>query len=139
MNDNFSAVSFWLVCALHEAGHIIAVKLTGGEIRKIEFSFFGIVMTAAPPVSVKKGTAVLLSGPAVNFLIWAILLLNGKNGLFCQLNLAACVFNMLPLSFLDGGGITALLTEGNPFEREIRPLMILIQLSAVIAYIIFML
>ena len=65
--------SFYSVCLLHELGHLAALRLTGGELRRAELSFFGIKMVAAPAADIGRGAVVLLSGPTANLLLYAVL------------------------------------------------------------------
>lgn len=118
--DGEMILGFYAVCLLHELGHIAALRATGGELRRVELSCFGIKMTAAPARDVKRGAAVLLSGPAANLLLFALLHALGCGGRIAALSLAAGVFNLLPFSFLDGGALIGLLAEGSPCERKIN-------------------
>lgn len=113
-------LSFYAVCALHELGHIAALKLTGGELRCVELSCFGIRMTAAPAADTKRGAAVLLSGPMANLALYVLLEGLGHGGRMASLSLAAGVFNLLPFSCLDGGALLEMLAEGRACERMIR-------------------
>ena len=122
LKDAGMILEFYAVCLLHELGHIAALRLTGGELRLIEFSIFGIKMTAAPAADIKKGAAVLLSGPAVNLLMYAALVLTGNGGRLA-LSLAAGAFNLLPFSSLDGGALLDMLAEGSPHERLIQSVL----------------
>ncbi|MDO4864121.1 MAG: hypothetical protein Q4A05_08130 [Ruminococcus sp.] len=118
--DGEMIASFYAVCLLHELGHIAALRLTGGELRRVELSFFGIRIVAAPAADVGRGALVLLSGPAANLLLWAVLGGLGVGGRTAQLSLAAGVFNLLPLSSLDGGALFDMLAAGRVHERQIR-------------------
>ena len=123
LKDAGMILGFYAVCLLHELGHIAALRLTGGELRLIEFSIFGVKMTAAPAADIKKGAAVLLSGPAVNLLMYAALVLTGNGGRLAALSLAAGTFNLLPFSSLDGGALLDMLAEGSPHERLIQSVL----------------
>lgn len=118
--DGRMILSFYAVCLLHELGHIAALKLTGGELRSVAFSCFGIKMTAAPAASIGRGVIVLLSGPAVNLLLYGVLRLAHICDETALLSLCAGLFNLLPYSFLDGGAILDLLAEGAACERQLR-------------------
>ena len=128
--DGKMIASFYAVCLLHELGHIAALRLTGGELRSVELSCFGIRMTAAPAANVKRGAAVLLSGPAANLLLYAVLMLTGKCPETASLSLAAGVFNLLPLSSLDGGALLDMLAEGSVQERQIQLCMKAVRIAA---------
>lgn len=128
--DGKMIASFYAVCLLHELGHIAALRLTGGELRSVELSCFGIRMTAAPAADVKRGAAVLLSGPAANLLLYAVLTLTGKCPETASLSLAAGLFNLLPLSSLDGGALLDMLAEGSVRERQIQLCMKAVRIAA---------
>lgn len=118
--DGEMILSFYAVCLLHELGHIAALRLTGGELRRVELSCFGIRMTAAPAASLGRGVIVLLSGPAVNLLLYGALRLADIGDETALLSLWAGIFNLLPYSFLDGGAVLDLLAEGAVHERQLR-------------------
>ena len=91
-------LGFYAACLIHEAGHIIAVHLTGGNVQRIDFSWTGIKMTASPPSSLKAGILVQLSGPAANLLTFLILILAGNTGYLAIFSLAEGLFTLLPYS-----------------------------------------
>lgn len=118
---------FYGVCLLHELGHIAALRFTGGELRRVELSWYGIKMTAAPAANTKRGIIVLMSGPAVNILLYAVLHAAGSDGSFALINLAEGLFNLLPYSFLDGGAALEMLAQGAVNERLISRLLLLLR------------
>lgn len=109
---------FCTACVLHEAGHVIAARLTGGRISLVELRGSGILMTVSRDCL--AGTAgellVLLSGPAVNLLTAGILYLLGSRGALFLLSLWEGGLNLLPFSGLDGGAALELLVRGRPDE-----------------------
>ncbi len=136
LRDGRLISAFYISCIVHEIGHILALKLLGGELRSVELSCFGIKMTASPCRNIKEGIAVLMCGPAVNLLIFAILRIFGINGYICAFNLAEGIFNLLPFSFLDGGATIELLAEGSVHERAIRLVMTFVKILFIILIII---
>lgn len=129
--------AFYIACISHEIGHIAALKLTGGELKSIELSSSGIKMFASPCCSVRDGIFVLMSGPAVNLLLYAVLVLCGVRGLLPVFNLAEGLFNLLPYSMLDGGAVLNLIAEGSVHESSLQSVFRAIKLiiSAVILFI----
>lgn len=105
-------LGFYSACIIHELGHIAAIRLTGGCVREISLSFFGIKISADPPPTRAKELAVLLSGPAANLITGGICLHLGIFGFFARFSIAEGLFNLLPLSFLDGGAALDVLTRG---------------------------
>lgn len=133
LRDTGVILSFFVVCIIHEAGHCLAIWATGGRIRSVELSCFGVRITADPPEGIWDGTAVLLSGPAVNIAVYIVSAAAGRNGYFPMLNLAEGLFNLLPFPFLDGGALLELYITGSIYERDLRIVMRGLQAAAVIA------
>lgn len=131
LRDGNLITAFYISCIAHETGHIMALKLTGGELRSVEFACFGIKMTASPCKNIKEGIAVLMCGPAVNLLIFAVFWHFGLRGYLCTFNLAEGIFNLLPFSFLDGGAALELLAEGSVHERLIRSIVMFVQIIVI--------
>lgn len=132
LRDGNLIAAFYISCIAHETGHILALKLTGGELRSVELGCFGIKMTASPCKNIKEGIAVLMCGPAVNLLIFAVLWYFGIREYLCVFNLAEGVFNLLPFSFLDGGAALVLLAEGSVHERIIRRIIMAVRIITVL-------
>lgn len=99
-------------CLLHELGHIGAMKLAGVRIRGLTFYSGGIGLKSEPLSLLKTGTEIfiLAAGPLVNLLLAAISTAMGM-GIFAGVNLSLMLFNLLPLSMLDGGRIMAAVLE----------------------------
>lgn len=93
---------------LHECGHIGTAFLCGVKVKKVGFSRRGLytVREAGP-----KWSNVIISaaGPLVNLLL-AIALWNTLT-IFAEVNLVACIFNLLPIPHSDGTRILALLSN----------------------------
>ena len=98
---------FSFVCQLHELGHAAALCFCGGELSELMFCGTGIKMIPKRTsfLSLSSEAAVLLAGPAVNVIMWAVCRAVGADGKLAVLSLAAAAFNMLPYDFLDGGGL----------------------------------
>ncbi len=131
-------LGFYIACLIHEAGHIIAVRLTGGEVHRIDFSWTGIKMTASPPSSLKAGILVQLSGPAANLLTFLILILAGNTGYLALFSLAEGLFNLLPYSFLDGGAALDMLAEGAANEPLLRKIYTTLRITVTAAIATFL-
>lgn len=128
---------FYIACLIHEAGHIIAVQLTGGNVQQIDFSWIGIKMTASPPCSIKAGIFVQLSGPTANLLTFLVLILAGNTGYIAIFSLAEGLFNLLPYSFLDGGAALDMLAEGAVNEPLLRKIYAALRLTVTAAIAFF--
>ncbi len=115
--DSNGAVCF-LFCILHESGHLFAMLLTGKRAKKINLGYFGIKIVTEnrflPPF---KEAFIAFAGPLVNFLLFAILKAIGKND-YSTISLGLAVFNLLPVSMLDGGHIiSALFPDSKAIKR----------------------
>ncbi len=106
---------FWaaVAAAVHELGHVAAVKALGGRVASLRLTGVGAVIRSQRPrlFSYWEECLVALAGPAASFL-----LAPGGSGLGPPLwwrgclpagggvSLAFGVFNLLPVGPLDGGG-----------------------------------
>ena len=104
-----------LAIFLHEAGHTLLYVLLLRQRPVLQIGFGGIALrwnTAG--VSARRQAMILLAGPAANlFTALFFLLLCGQQfrmsvWLFAVANMLLGVFNLLPLGFLDGGGLLEL-------------------------------
>ncbi len=95
---------------LHECGHIGTALICGVKVKKVGLSRRGLytVREAGPKWS---NIAVSSAGPIVNLLL-AIVLWNTFT-LFAEVNLVACIYNLLPIPNSDGTRILALLANTN--------------------------
>ena len=141
MRSSGLVLSFYAVCLLHEAGHLIALRLTGGSISTVDISGAGIVIGTRKDgrVTDKSRLYVLLAGPAANIFLYVIMNTIGYHGSFTHLNLIAALYNMLPYRSLDGGAIISQILVGTARERTVMHILnavklLMIALSAVSVY-----
>lgn len=98
-------------CALHELGHLAAIRLLGGRVVKLRLTCAGaeLRLSAARPLPPGRMMAAALAGPAVNLALavgtarLARLGFGERLYLFAGLNLGLACFNLLPVQWLDGG------------------------------------
>lgn len=110
---NYPALPIFLLCLAHEGGHIAAARAAKLSPKSITFCASGIRM------SLKNGTQsrglarellLLFSGCGVNFIL-ALLFYLLRMRMWAAISLGLGVFNLLPLSALDGGRIIRALCE----------------------------
>ncbi|MBE6758106.1 MAG: hypothetical protein E7552_06135 [Ruminococcaceae bacterium] len=100
------AVLCLLASFLHEGGHIAALLLVGYPPREVTVGVCGIRLVPHPhPLDLRRQTAVLLAGPAVNLLSAAVLRWAGCAPAAMAAHTVLGVFNLLPIEALDGGQV----------------------------------
>lgn len=137
MTNNYSSVIiFFLACAVHETGHLIAMFFTGAEVKSISISGLGIniMQSRKNLISSFRSLIILSGGVLVNLLIFL-------SGIFCSnfenMNLMLFFFNILPFRNLDGGSI--ILCIGEMLNRDFTAEMILKVFSVIFFLLAFFL
>ena len=102
----------WLLSAMtaalvHEFCHIIAVKIFGGQIRRIHFSITGCRIECSQWKDVHKILSIL-AGPAGSF---SLLLFRRVFPKIAVCGLLQGLYNLLPVLPLDGGRILQILLD----------------------------
>ena len=99
---------------IHETGHLLAMWAADCAPREIRLILASVQIIEGFPVSDRKSAAIILAGPFGNMAVSAALFINYNLGAefslkFALLNAVLAVFNMLPVSGLDGGRLLLLL------------------------------
>ncbi|MBQ4528258.1 MAG: site-2 protease family protein [Clostridia bacterium] len=99
--------------AAHEMAHLLACIVTKEKCLTITVNMFGMSLVCKPIKKCSHSIAVLISGPATNFLIYLALLplISGEScnyylRFFSYINLSLGIVNLIPITPLDGGNIT---------------------------------
>lgn len=107
----FACVNGWrltvqilLAALMHELGHLAVLRLFGASVRRFRLGMLGAVLEAdTHRLSYGQELAAVLAGPAVNL---AAAVLGGMlqaDPVFTGIHGVLCLFNLLPVSVLDGG------------------------------------
>ena len=115
--DNLSLTAALFAVAVHELGHILALRIMKIPIKGAEVSSFGLNITYdGKYVPYIKDIIAAAAGPAFNFAAVFITAAANKGydsdtaSVIIAFNAALCMFNMLPISILDGGKILYCIT-----------------------------
>ncbi len=116
--ESDGAVCF-LFCILHELGHLSAMFILKKKTQKISFGYFGIkIVTENKFLPPKKEALIAAAGPLVNLILFAFLYsTNQKN--YALISLGLAVFNLLPVSMLDGGHILSAFFPDSKITKKI--------------------
>ena len=96
---------------MHEAGHIFAFFITKEVKPELKGTPFGFILMPARPLSYKSELIIALFGPLFNIIFATLLLLyalpspSSSEYYFIFLHILTALYNLLPISFLDGGRI----------------------------------
>jgi stage IV sporulation protein FB len=107
----------WLAALLpgvvfHELGHLLALRLSGGQVYLLRLEAAGLYLDAKPFTSQRQALICTAAGPAAG-LLWATVPLMKVSPWGVKSAAAAIVingFNLLPALPLDGGEILLILT-----------------------------
>ena len=118
---------FLLAAAVHEAGHLLILHLSGGRLHRLVLTGCGAVLHCALPADRFACAAVCLAGPAASFALTAAA---GTAGAWRLAGASALLglFNLLPMPPLDGGMALSHLCGGR-FGTARRGLALLCHLA----------
>lgn len=95
-----------LAAAVHEAGHILALKGMGRGPSKLKLTPLGAELTPGGALSYPQEMIAAAAGPAFS-LIFALIWAKTRHFLLAGMSLSLGVCNLLPLYPLDGGRMAA--------------------------------
>ena len=113
------APPFLLAAALHEAGHLAALRALRIPVFALELGAAGAVIRAGLRGEPREARA-LAAGPAVNLLLAACFC--SSRPLFALCNLSLGLWNLLPLPRRDGGALLRLAREARRQKKQRNPL-----------------
>lgn len=100
--ERYAAILF--AALIHELGHIIAASLLGVKMRLCRTGVSGVSLKYDfSLISPVKEAVICIAGPLTGFLILFIYYKNGSISYFAGASAALAIFNLMPISYLDGG------------------------------------
>lgn len=104
LGDGGRFSSILAAALFHELGHIIAAFLLGAGLKLCRTEISGVSLKYDfSSISPLREAAVCLAGPAAGIAIFLISYKNGSTAYFAGASAALSLFNLLPISYLDGG------------------------------------
>ena len=100
-----------LAAAVHEGGHLLVLRLSGGRLHRLTLTCCGAVLHCALPEGRFARAAVCLAGPAASFALTVLAQACGWYRL-AGASVLLGAFNLLPLPPLDGGMVLEHLCAG---------------------------
>lgn len=91
-----------LAAAVHEAGHLLVLRLSGGQLHRLTLTGCGAVIHCALPEGHLARAAVCLAGPAASFVLTELAQASDWYRL-AGASVLLGAFNLLPMPPLDGG------------------------------------
>lgn len=124
MDTERISLNFFAAAVIHEVGHLFAIWLCGGQIMQIRLSAVGGMIRYYLPRKTKiRECCIALSGCVFGFLLSVAAYAFG-NVYLCGASTLLTCFNLLPISFLDGGRTLRIIWEDHPILLFIEYLTI---------------
>lgn len=127
---------FLIAAAVHECGHLFAIRLCGGSILSFRLSAAGgVIRYSLPAQSTAREVWIALNGCLFGCVLSGIAALVGQP-LLCGASTMLTLFNLLPIPFLDGGRALQLLFGGHAALKLIADFTIgvLLCTGVIVAY-----
>ena len=113
------AAECFLMCILHEAGHLTAMLICGKRAEEITLGYFGMkIVTDKQLLTPVRDAVIAFAGPLVNLVTSAIFYIIGKSDI-AALSLSLGIFNLLPVTMLDGGHIISAFFPDNRLHKAL--------------------
>lgn len=99
------ALSLFCAVAIHECGHLLAYTYLGNIPPTLSVGQLGMTLHSPQPLSYAAQLWVALAGPCMNLLCFGVLTLFFGFSLPAQIQLVTALYNLMPISILDGGRV----------------------------------
>ena len=110
MGDGDRYASILAAALVHELGHVLAAVILGVKMRFCRTGMAGVTLSYDfSVVSHGREVLVCLAGPAAGVAVFFLGYRSGASSYFAGASLGLTMFNLLPISFLDGGGVLSAL------------------------------
>lgn len=108
----YIAILTIIAAVIHEVGHLVAITFISQNTEVPRGHLSGFRIKQGNSISYQKSCIILAMGPAANLILFILTLpfrncLNGYMGIFCIINLATAISNLLPVEGYDGYGIAS--------------------------------
>ncbi len=127
---------------VHEAGHIIAMKIVGQRLKEVDFIPSAILIKGEPFWSVAGDIFVVLGGIIANTITAVTFcFINDKYVYFVAANLCIAIINAVPVKGLDGGKFLEIIIQKYILKWYVvsRIISIVIGIVFILASVVFVL
>lgn len=116
--ESRAAVCF-AMCILHEAGHLTAMLICGKKAEAVKLGYFGMkIVTERKFMPPSKEAFIAFAGPLIS-LIFCLFFYFSDRYDYAVINLGLAVFNLLPVTALDGGHIVSAFFPDSRIHRKL--------------------
>lgn len=131
LHDNSIGILSLVFCIAHEFGHLAVMKLMGIRVSEIKLYGAGIsiISDGVDVLPRLKQALVYIAGPLANLVLVTLF-----RGSLRSLNLGLALFNLLPISYFDGGKLLSLVVPKNGGAAKALSATTYVFLAVLVAY-----
>ncbi|MCD8006847.1 MAG: hypothetical protein LUF29_07755 [Oscillospiraceae bacterium] len=109
MRPNGITETCLLFCFMHELGHLVAMRFLGARVTGVRFYGGGIGISADTECLSRPARLIIYSAGCISNLTFALIFYIIGKYTTSVVNLAIALFNLMPVSYFDGGMILQLI------------------------------